>query len=488
MASTRYIAIDLGAESGRVMLGTLEHGRLELEEIHRFGNVPVEIAGGLHWNIRQLWSEIEVGVGEAMRRGGGKVDGISTDSWGVDYVLVDRRGEILSPPFIYRDPRHAGPYERLMRDPGAAYIFDQSGIQLMSINTLYQLCAEPVELLQKADAMLLIGDYFNYLIAGSSRQPRSEMSLASTTQLLNVKTRGWADPLIARAGLPRKIFTPIVESGTTLGPSRFSPSMQTIATCSHDTGCAVAAVPADAQPGWAYISSGTWSLAGVELNAPIVTDRCRELGFTNEQGVNGTTRLLKNISGLYMLQQCRATWKAAGEDFNYEQLALMAEAAGGAGGVASLIRPESAAFGLPGNMPERITQYCGATGEAAPSSPGEFVRCVYESLALLYRKTLLELQELTGVQINRLHIVGGGSRSTLLNQLTADACGIPVIAGPVEATSMGNVLIQGQTLGHIGAGDIRKIVRASCAPSPFEPIDTQRMQQAFEGFLRLPVK
>lgn len=484
MPQTGYIAIDLGAESGRVMLGTLDKPKLQLEQIDRFPNLPLQIAGGLHWNIPQLWSEIQIGITKAIQRASGEVHGISADSWGVDYVLLDARGQILSPPFIYRDPRHAPHYQRLLRDPGAAYIFANTGIQLMSINTLYQLSAELPERLQKAEAMLLIGDYFNHLISGCPPQPRSEMSLASTTQLLNVKTRQWSDLLIARAGLPRKLFTPLVESGTKLGSSQFSPSMQTIATCSHDTGCAIAAVPADSRPGWAYISSGTWSLAGVELNAPIVTDRCRELGFTNELGISGTTRLLKNISGLFVLQQCRAAWSEGGENLTYEQLASFAQAAPG---LKSLIRPESAVFGAPGNMPQRITDYCRTTGQPAPTSPADFVRCIYESLALLYRQTLMDLRELTGIHINRLHVVGGGSQSTLLNQLTADACGIPVIAGPVEATSMGNILIQAQTLGHIASGDIRKIVRASCEPKTFHPIDTHRMDKAYERFLQLPV-
>jgi rhamnulokinase len=480
----RYIAIDLGAESGRVMLGTLDQAKLRLEEIHRFPNLPMKMENGLHWNIPLLWSEIQSGIGKAVLHAGGEVDGISTDSWGVDYVLMKSNSQTFSPPFIYRDPRQAAPYERLLRELGAEYIFAQTGIQLMAINTLYQLCAEESEVLRQADAMLLIGDYFNHLIAGSPQQARSEMSLASTTQLLNVETRQWAEPLIPRAGLPRKIFTPLVDTGTKLGPSQFLSSMQTIATCSHDTGCAVAAVPADLQPGWAYISSGTWSLEGVELDAPIVNDRCRALGFTNELGVNGTTRLLKNISGLYMLQQCRAMWKERGADVGYAELALMAEKAVP---VRSLIRPETAVFGIPGDMPKRITEYCKSTEQPEPRDQGEFARCIYESLALLYRKTLLEVQELTGHTISRLHIVGGGSRSSLLNQSTADACGIPVMAGPVEATSMGNVLIQAQTLGHIAYGDIRKIVRASCSPETFEPKNGARMQEAFERFLNLPV-
>jgi rhamnulokinase len=386
---------------------------------------------------------------------------------------------MLAPPFVYRDPRHAAHYERLLREVGAKEIFSHSGIQFMSINTIYQLCAEPAELLSVAEGMLLIGDYINHLVAGCPAEARTEVSLASTTQLLNVQTRHWADGLIARAGLPRNIFTPLVESGTVLGRSAFSPSMQAIATCSHDTACAVAAVPAEEGEEWAYISSGTWSLVGVELKAPIVTDQCRELGFTNELGAAGTTRLLKNISGLYILQQCRATWQAAGTELSYAEIAAMAEKATP---LRSLIRPDAAEFGIPGDMPSRIVKYCKATGQPKPENAGQFARCIYESLALLYRETLLEVQELSGRKIRRMHIVGGGSRSNLLNQLTADACGIAVVAGPVEATSMGNVLLQAMALGHIGAGDIRKIVRASCSPVTFEPAGNAVIQQSIDRF------
>ena len=492
MPETKYIAIDMGAESGRVMLGTLTpRGRgapptLELEEWHRFHNTPIVMAGGLRWNIQQLWSEIVHGVGRAVKAAGGpgNVHGISADSWGVDYILIGKGSPMLNPPFIYRDPRNTAPFERAMKDVGKEFIFGHTGIQFMAINTLYQLLAEPRELLDFADGWLTIADYVNWLVAGCPRTLSCEVSMASTTQLLDVRTRQWSDPLIERVGLPRRIFPTVVESGTKLGKSELVPGAEVIAGCSHDTACAIAAVPVEVDAQWAYISSGTWSLAGMELKQPIVSDRSRDLGFTNELGASGTTRLLKNISGLYMLQQCRSAWKAAGQEMSYAQLASMGEKAAP---LRSLIRPDSAPFGAPGDMPSRIVEYCKQTNQPAPQNVGQFVRCIYESLALLYRKTLSELRELTGQSIARLHIVGGGSRATLLNQLSADACGVPVIAGPVEATSMGNVLVQANALGHISALDIRRIVRESVSAQTFTPTDERAMQEAFERFLKLPV-
>ena len=490
MAETRYIAIDLGAESGRVMLGTLvKNGRgappeLRLEEWHRFQNVPVEMAGAIRWNIPQLWAEIRSGLAKAANAAGGQVHGISADSWGVDYVLLGKGSPMLAPPPIYRDPRTQRSFDNAMKEVGAEFIFANTGIQIMSINTLFQLLAEPKELLEAADAFLNIGDYFNHLLAGCPAIATAEISLASTSQVLDVAAGRWSDALIQRVGLPREIFPNVTRSGTQLGKTALLAGAQVIASCSHDTACAVAAVPAEDGQDWGYISSGTWSLAGVELAKPIVTDRCRELGFTNELGHAGTTRLLKNISGLYMLQQCRAAWGAGEKAPSYAHLASMGERAAP---LRSLIRPEYPAFSSPGDMCGKIGEYCRKTGQPAPTEVGQFVRCIYESLALLYRKTVLELTELTGRPLRRLHIVGGGSRATLLNQLTADACGIPVYAGPVEATSMGNVLIQAATLGHIAAADIRRITREASSLQTFEPQEGGRMQEAFGRFLELPV-
>ena len=487
VAETTYIAIDLGAESGRVMLATLAGTplKLSLTEVHRFPNTPVAMAGGLRWNIQQLWSEISTGVAKAAASATGVVSGISTDSWGVDYVLIGSGSPMLAPPFIYRDPRHTPHYERMMKGVGREFIYAQTGIQFMPINTLYQLLSEPPALLGIADGFLPIADYVNWLLCGRPEQLSCEISMASTTQIFDVGRRQWSDALIERAGLPRDVFPNVVDSGTELGQCEVVPDAKVIATCSHDTGCAVAAVPAEGDnDDWAYISSGTWSLAGMELAAPVVTEQAREFGFTNELGAAGTTRLLKNISGLYILQQCRNVWSAAGQQFSYAELASLAETSPPA---RSLIRPDSSIFATPGDMPARIAEFCKKTGQPVPENIGQVVRCIYESLALLYRQTLLELQQLTGRVVRRLHIVGGGSRSSLLNQLSADACGLTVIAGPVEATSIGNALIQASALGHIKFSEIRQIVRQSVSPDVFQPAHNDVMHAAFERFKKLPM-
>ena len=484
MADSNYISIDLGAESGRVMLATLAGGKLTLREIHRFANTPVAMAGGLRWNIQQLWAEILYGVAEAVTAATGQIDSISTDSWGVDYVLLGKGSPMLAPPFIYRDARHEPHFQQITRSVGREFIFANTGIQFMSINTLYQLLAEPVALLDIADRFLPIADYFNWLLAGRPPVASCEISLASTTQILNVQQRHWSKELIDRVGLPMRVFPEVVESGTDLGRCELVPGARVIAGCSHDTACAVAAVPADSSAQWAYISSGTWSLAGVELASPVVTTQAREFGFTNELGAGGTTRLLKNISGLYILQQCRKAWAADGHDLSYAELAAMAEHAPP---LRSLIRPDSSLFATPGDMPARVATYCRQSSQQVPQNAGQFVRCIYESLALLYRQTLLELQQLTGQTITRLHIVGGGCRATLLNQLSADACQLPVVAGPVEATSMGNALVQAAALGHIQAGDIRTIVRDSVSPETYRPRRSEEIEASLPRYQKLPV-
>ncbi|MEM6561768.1 MAG: FGGY-family carbohydrate kinase, partial [Planctomycetota bacterium] len=315
-------------------------------------------------------------------------------------------------------------------------------------------------------------------------QPRCEVSLASTTQAFDVSKRDWAHGLIERAGLPKHVFPDVVDSGTVLGQYD---AAKVIATCSHDTGCAVAATPGQPRDDgyWAFLSSGTWSLLGVEIDGPVVDDRCRELNFTNEQGYRGSTRLLKNISGLYLLQQCRAAWAEAGKAYGYHELAPMAD---DAPPLVSLIRPECGEFAKPGRMPEKIADYCRRTGQPVPETVGAHVRCIYESLALLYRKTVGELTELTGKSIKTLNIVGGGTQAMLLNQLAADACGIPAVIGPIEATAFGNVLIQAATLGDITPDDIRPIVRRSTSLETCEPKNAETMAAAYDRFVALPTE
>jgi len=472
MSATHYLAIDLGAESGRVMLGTLDENRIAVEEIHRFPNRVLTLNGHLHWDLSHLEKEIFTGIEKAAQRTV-PISGISTDSWGVDYVVLDAQGKAPGQPYCYRDARTADSPARLFKILPFAEIYAETGIQFMAINTIYHFEAQQQDdpsVFSGADHFLNMADYFNAQLCGVEV---AEESLASTTQLYNPRTHGWSVKLIATLGLKKSLFPRIVPSATVLGSItgqlKDHPSLaqaQVIATCSHDTGAAVAAVPARGE-NWAYLSSGTWSLLGAELPAPIVTDAAREAGFTNEVGLGGTIRFLKNIAGLWVLQECRRAWEGAGQNFTYEQLTALATENGPAEAHISL---RDDRFLSPGDMLNKITAYCRETGQPIPASPGQFVRTILESLALTYAQTLRQLEGLIGRELEKLHIVGGGSRSRLLNQLAADATGVPVITGPVEATAIGNILIQALALGDIDSpAHMRRIVEKSFPTDTFVP-------------------
>jgi rhamnulokinase len=472
MSATHYLAIDLGAESGRVMLGKLDEGCLTLEEIHRFPNRVLTKNGHIHWDLAHLEREIFTGLEKAAQFRL-PIAGISTDSWGVDYVLLDAKGRPLGDPFCYRDSRTQESPSRLFKKLPFAEIYAETGIQFMTINTLFHLEAQQhddASVLAKADHFLTIADYFNAWFSGVEAV---EESLASTTQVYNPTTQAWSKKIGAALGLAPSLFPRIVPSGTVLGPVTGQlgklPSLagsKVIATCSHDTGAAVAAVPAKSG-NWAYLSSGTWSLLGAELSAPVVTEAAREAGFTNEVGLGGTIRFLKNIAGLWVMQECRRAWEAGGQSFTYEELTRLATENGPAQAHISM---RDARFLSPGEMPEKITSFCRETGQKPPETPGQFARTILESLALTYAQTLRLLESLVGHKIDKLHIVGGGSRSDLLNQLAADATGLSVITGPVEATAIGNVLIQALALGHLeSAAHLRRIVENSFPTRTFTP-------------------
>ncbi len=491
MNPKHYIACDLGAESGRVMLGRLEDGRLEIEELHRFPSAAVRVLGSLRWDVLRIFEELKTGL-SALAQRNLAIDSLSVDSWGVDYVLINSVHPMLWPPFHYRDSRTEEMYEKVCAKVGAELIFAETGIQFMSINTLYHLASDLEKsrpLLELADCFLTIGDYFNYLFSGV---PRVDESNASTTQLYNPRTHAWSSVLIERCGFPKSIFPKLVAPGTILGPLSSEVraetglgELQVVATCSHDTGAAVAAVPANDQEDWAYLSSGTWSLLGLELSAPLINEKVRELNFTNEAGYGGSTRFLKNIVGLWLLQECRREWQKQGRNLEYSTLIEEAERAEP---FRSLIDPRAVRFIKPGNMPERIAQYCAETGQPAPETPGQFVRCILESLALLYRVTLEEIEKLTGRTVRRLHIVGGGSRNLLLNKFAANATRRQIVAGPVEATAIGNVLIQAIALGHVKSlTALRRIVRDSFALQTFEPDAAEEWQAAYPRFLELKI-
>ena len=473
------------------MLGSLADGKLALEEIHRFANGPVRVNGTLRWNVLRIFDELKIGLREVVRRRL-KPDSLSCDSWGVDYVWLRGREPMLTAPFHYRDPvRNEAAFERMFAVVKASEIFAETGTQLMTINTLCQLQADQQErpwIFKSADCFLNIGDYFNFLFSGVVR---AEESLASTTQLYNPKRRKWSPVLQKRFRFPKKLFPEVVPSGTKLGmllpaigAETGLANTQVIAGCSHDTEAAIAAVPAQGS-GWAYLSSGTWSLLGIESEKPVITDQSRERNFTNELGYGGRVCFLKNIFGLWLLQECRRAWAKDDRIYDYTRMTALAESAGP---LRALIHPNHPRFIQPDDMPQEIVAYCRGTKQTAPATHGEFVRCILESLALLYRQTLDELEEITGQSLSTLHIVGGGSQNQLLNQFSANATGRTVNAGPVEATATGNVLIQAITLGHLESLDeLRRVVRKSFAVTTYKPQDARTWQAAYKKFRQLPI-
>lgn len=467
------------------MLATLAGGKISLEELHRFPNGPVKSDGALHWNIAALFGELKTGLKIAAARQL-PIASISTDSWGVDYVLYDANGKIMSPVWHYRDARTGRGVEQVKARVDWPTIYAETGIQFMALNTIYQLAAEPPERLARARQLLLIGDAFNHYCCGVAK---NEASLASTTQLYNPRTKTWSKQLLGALGLREEMFAPVVPSGAKLGrlqPELAAevglPPIEVIASCSHDTGAAVAAVPASGEH-WAYLSSGTWSLMGVESAQPVLTDQGRDANFTNEIGFGGSVRLLKNIVGLWVVQECKREWARQGKDFDYTTLTRLAAEAKP---FVSLINPADPRFVRPDDMPAKIVAYCRETGQPAPESPGEFVRCALESLALFYRVTLRLLEGVIGQRIHQLNIVGGGSQNRLLNQFAANSLQIPIIAGPTECTALGNVLVQAIALGHLPSlAAAREVVRNSFAMTTFQPQAVAEWDAAFGRFEKL---
>lgn len=484
MKAAHYIACDLGAESGRVILGTLTDGKLELEEIHRFPTGGVRLRGTLRWDILFIFAQLKEGLTRLAARNL-PLSSLSVDSWGVDYVYFNASQPMLGLPYHYRDARTEQTYEAALERAGRDHIYAETGIQFMPINTIYQLLADAQgngDIVGLADQFLNIADYFNYLFSG---QAKNEISNASTTQLYNPVRRAWSESLIEKLGLPRRIFPELVASGTRLGPLEPDvrgetglSGVEVVATCSHDTGAAVAAIPAGPGEDWAYLSSGTWSLIGLELPEPLINPAVLSHNFTNEAGYGDTTRFLRNIVGLWLLQESRRAWAREGQSLEYAGIMRLAEAAEP---FRSLVDPNDPRFVSPAHMPEAIAAFCRETGQPEPTSPGQFARCILESLALSYRTALADLEQATGRTIARLHIVGGGSQSELLNQFAACATGRTVIAGPVEATAIGNLLIQAMALGHLDSlSDLRGIVRNSFPIREYQATDSAAWQQASE--------
>ena len=473
-----YLGIDLGAESGRVMAGLWNGKRIRLEEIHRFPNGPVRLGESLRWDVLRLWAEIQNGLTVAAKKYGRQVVSVGVDTWGVDYVLLSRNNEILGQPYHYRDPRTNGVMQKAFKRVSREEIFSQTGLQFMQINTLFQLLAlkeRDPELLEQADCLLLMPDFFHWCLCGSRVV---EFTNGSTTQCLHPLKRDWARGLLKKVGLPAAIFPKVVAPGTNLGTLLPAVCKQTglgnirvVAPPTHDTAAAVAGVPTanTGKANWAYISSGTWSLMGVEVNNAVLTPRALELNMTNEGGLDGTYRLLKNIMGLWLVQQCKRSFDAAGKKYDYARLAQMAAKATP---LRSVVDVNDPLFLNPPDMPQAIQDYCFETKQPVPKTAGQLVRCAYESLALKYREVLRSLEELTGEAIETIHIVGGGSQSALLNQFAADACQRPVVVGPVEATVMGNLLTQARADGELSSlAEMREVVRRSSKVQHYEPLD-----------------
>lgn len=483
----RFLAFDFGAESGRALLGRLADGKLTLDEIHRFPNGPVRTLGSLHWDVLRLFSDVKHGLKQALVETDGKIDGIGIDTWGVDFALIGSDGEILGNPFHYRDERTNGMLDLAWSVVGKERIYDRTGIQFLPFNTLYQLLAmakagSPA--LKSASTLLLMADLFNYWLTGKQA---CEFSNATTTQFYNPKEGKWAEDLLSELNIPTNILPRIVQPGTVIGPLADSlveelgvgSGVPVIAPATHDTGSAVAAVPAEGT-NHAYISSGTWSLMGVEIKQPLINEQSLAMSFTNEGGVAGTFRFLRNIMGLWLVQECRRTWLAAGEDVSYADLAAMAEECEG---FVSIVDPDASVFLTPGDMPKRIQDFCRQTNQPVPETKGQIVRCALDSLALRYRSTVESLDKLFGKRHDPIHIVGGGTQNKLLCQLAADAMGRNVVAGPIEATAIGNVLVQAMGAGVVGSlEEARQIVRNSSNLVQYQPRQSASIDAAYRLF------
>ncbi len=520
-----YLAVDLGASNGRVVAGLFDGRRLALEEVYRFDNGGVVAAGRMYWDVLRLWGDLVAGLRAAAARYGARVASVGVDTWGVDFALLGRGDELLANPLHYRDLRITDILERAFAIVPRDEIFAESGLQFMEFNSLYQLLAMKLAgspVLDAAESMLLMPDLFHWLLTG---EKSNEVTDASTTQFYNPRTRDWSRGLLERFGLPTNILGKLTPPGTRLGRLRKSVAEETglsdaevVLPGTHDTASAVMAVPVDvgataesgmqnrpqkggqalfasqtrqsepvpdgfAKPAWCYISSGTWSLMGVEVPEPVINDTCYRLNFTNEGGVGGTTRLLKNIAGMWLVQECRRIWQQAGRTFEWDELVSLAERSPPHG---PLINPDDARFVAPRDMPAAIVEFLRESEQSAPQSEGAFVRCAYESIALRYRMVLTWLEQLVEGPIDTIHIVGGGAHNRLLCQMAADATGRCVVAGPTEATAIGNLMMQAVAAGDVGSiAEARQVIRDSFDVQSYEPRGTTAWDESYGRFQKL---
>ncbi len=489
MSFSKYLAFDFGAESGRAILGVMENGKLKLEELHRFPNRQVSVNGRVYWDILYLFDELKKGLGVAARAGHTDIRSIGVDTWGVDFGLIDRAGHLIGNPVAYRDARTDGMMEKVFKKMSREDIYHITGIQFMQLNTIFQLYSmvdEKNPQLEIADKLLFMPDLFNYLLTGNAT---AEYTIASTSQLLDAQKREWAEPVFRALDLPLEIMpavrAPGLKAGSLLEDIALETGMPRIdvyAPAGHDTACAVAAVPAE--PGnWAYLSSGTWSLLGIETDKPVINDHSLAFGVTNEGGVNGKIRLLRNIMGMWLLERSRDVWIDKGMNADYDYLISKAEEAEP---FRCMINPDDHLFLNPPDMEEAITGYCTRTGQPSPSGTGGVVRCILESLAMKYRFVLENISRLRSAPLERLHIVGGGSKNKILNRFIADATGMTVITGPQEGTAIGNIMLQAIANGDINdLNEARKIVARSFETETFHPGDQTGWNQQYDRAKKL---
>lgn len=487
---TKVLAFDFGASSGRAMLFTFDGEKLEIEEMHRFSNDPVMIGKHFHWDVLRLFFEIKQGINKTVLAGHKDIQAIGIDTWGVDFGLFDKNGKMLGNPYHYRDTRTDGMIEYADETIGKKYIFERTGIQFNFFNTLFQFMAMVKEndpLLSIADKMLFVPDIFNYLLTGVMK---NEYSIASTSQLLEVHSKTWDKELMKKAGIPENIFGEIVMPGEVVGmlsddicEELGCPKIPVIAVGSHDTASAVASVPVTEDYKYAYISTGTWALMGSELDEPNVNDTTYAYNFTNEGGVCGKIRFLKNIMGLWIIQESRRQWAREGKEFSFNDLE---QAAWAAEPFKCFIDPDYMDFATPGNMPKKIRDFCERTGQYVPQTEGEIIRCAAQSLAMKFRMVTEAMEDVIGEPLCAVHMVGGGIKDTMVCRFTASATGKKVIAGPVEATSTGNAAVQLMALGKVrDLTEARQIVKNSFPVKTYEPEDADAWNAAYESFKKI---
>ncbi len=488
MKELKMLAIDLGASSGRGIVGTFDGEKLTLRENHRFSNDPVIVNGRMHWDILRIFHEIKQSIAKTVLDGDA-IRSIGIDTWGVDYALLDANGKMLSNPYHYRDARTEGIVSYVGRFFAPSELYSKTGIQCMNFNTIFQLAADmrdDPKMVENASRMLNIPDLLNYFLTGNMA---NEYTILSTGAFLDAQARDYAKDIIAKAGIPQRLFGDIAVPGTSMGKllgqvqsEVGKTDAEVLTVASHDTASAVIAVPTQEKE-FLFISSGTWSLMGTELDAPKINSETERYNFTNEGGVNNTIRFLKNIMGLWLIQESRRQWKREGKEYSFAELEALAKEARP---FQCFIDPDDASFVAPGDLPTRVRQFCYKTGQYVPETVGEIMRCIYESLAMKYRYTAETIGKLTGIRPRVIHVVGGGTKDGFLSQMTADACGLPVCAGPEEATAIGNLLVQLMAAGEAkDLFDARAIVAASFAPKHYTPKDTDEWDEAYQTFCAL---